>query len=69
VLKVVIIVLEGATGIVGRIYENAFHASGIVRQQGFEGLEVVSLDEEVVLCGFKVADYAAFNVSANFTPS
>jgi hypothetical protein len=61
VLEVIVVVLEGRPGFIGRVYVDALHASGVVGKQGFEGLEVVALDEEVVLCGFRIADYAAFN--------
>lgn len=39
--------LEGGLGVVGRVDEDALHPSGINRQQAFEGIQVVPLDEEI----------------------
>ncbi len=60
-LKVIVVVLKGRACIVGRVDIDALHTSGVIRQQGLEGLEVVTLDEEVILRGFRIADNAPSN--------
>jgi hypothetical protein len=45
--EVVVVVLEGALGVVGRVNGDAPDAPGVVWQQGFEGVEVVALNEQV----------------------
>ena len=47
-LDAIIVVLEGAAGVVRRIYVDALHLAGEVLLQGFEGEEVVPVDEAVV---------------------
>ena len=58
-LEVIVVVLEGRPGVVGRIDVDALHAPGVVGKQGLEGLEVVALDEEIVPRGLAVTDNAA----------
>jgi hypothetical protein len=48
VLQVVVVVLEGRAGVVGRIDVDAFDLAGAVGQEGLERLQVVALDEQVV---------------------
>ncbi|MDR0684179.1 MAG: hypothetical protein LBF83_03535 [Spirochaetaceae bacterium] len=43
-LYIIVIMLKRASGIVGRVYVDAFYLPGIERQQGFEGLTVVAQD-------------------------
>ncbi len=62
-LKIVVIMSEGASNIIGWIDVDALHAPGVVGKQGFEGFEVVALDEEVVLRGLRVTDNAALGCS------
>jgi hypothetical protein len=47
-LNAIIVVLEGAAGVVRGINEDALHLSGEVLLQGLEGEEVVPVDEAVV---------------------
>ncbi|MDR2783477.1 MAG: hypothetical protein LBB48_06505 [Treponema sp.] len=54
-LHVIVIMLKGASGIIRRVYVDAFHLPGIEGQQGFEGFEVVALDYEVSCIGIAVA--------------
>ena len=49
VLQVVVVVLKRAFGVVGWVDEDAFHLPPVKGQQGFEGFEVVALDEQVVV--------------------
>jgi hypothetical protein len=58
VLEVVVVMLEGAAGVVGRIDVDALHTTGIVGEEGLEGFEVVALDEEVVSLRIRIADDA-----------
>jgi hypothetical protein len=44
----VVVMLKGATGIVGRVYVDTFYFAGEFLFQGFEGEEVVAEDEAVV---------------------
>jgi hypothetical protein len=44
--------LKRAFGVVGRVYKDAFDLATVKGQQGFEGFEVVALDEEIVLDGW-----------------
>ena len=37
-------------GVVGRVDVDAFDAAGVAGQQGFECLEVIAVDDEVVVC-------------------
>ncbi len=50
-LKVIVVMLEGAFGVVGRIDEDALHPAPVERQQGLEGLQVVALDQQVARGG------------------
>jgi hypothetical protein len=44
---IVIVMFKGGAGIIGRVYVDALHLSGIEGQQGFEGFKVVALDYNV----------------------
>ena len=64
VFKIVVVVLERAAGVVGRINEDALHPPRVERQQGFQGFEIIALYKQVfrllvtigVLCnGFQQA--------------
>ena len=46
-LQAVVVMLEGAAGVVGRVDVDAFDLPGVVGQQGFEGVQVVALDQQV----------------------
>ena len=46
-LQIVVVMFKGASGVVRRVYVNALHLARIVRQQGFEGVQVVALNEHV----------------------
>ena len=48
VFQVVVVVLEGAAGVVGRVDEDALDAAGVEGQQRLEGLQIVALDEHVL---------------------
>jgi len=48
VLQLVVVMLERALRVVGRVDEDAFHPAAVERQQGLEGREVVALDQQVV---------------------
>ena len=43
----VIIMLEGAAGVVGRIDIDALHLACVVGKQGSQGLKVVALNEQI----------------------
>ena len=47
VLKIVIVMLEGAPRVVRRVYENAFHATGVIGKQRLQRFKVVALNEHV----------------------
>jgi hypothetical protein len=44
---IVIVMLKGGAGIIGRVYVDALYLSGIEGQQGLEGFKVVALDYNV----------------------
>jgi len=46
-VDVVVVDPSFVAGVVGRVDIDAFDASGVFRQQGLEGVEVVALDDEV----------------------
>src|SRR5688572_24362293 len=46
-VNVVIVGPAFVARVVGRIDADAFHLSGVVRKQGFEGDEIVSLNDEI----------------------
>jgi hypothetical protein len=48
--------LPGSVRIVGRIDENTFHPTGINRQETFEGIQVITLDQEVFGAGVTVIE-------------
>lgn len=45
--EIVVVVLEGGAGVVGRVDIDALHLTGVERQQCLERFEVVALDEHV----------------------
>ena len=49
--------LEGAAGVVGRIDEDALDLSGIDRQQGLQGVEVVALNNHVFGGGVAIGEF------------
>ena len=51
VLQVVVVMLKRAFRVVGRVNEDAFDLASVEGQQGFQGFEVVALDQEIVLDG------------------
>ena len=55
VFQVVVVVLEGAFGVVGRVDEDALDLPAVKRQQAFQRFEVVALDQQVALCRLRVA--------------
>ena len=57
VLQIVVIVLEGAPGIVGRVNGDAPDAPGVIRQQGFERVEVIPLNEQVLAVAVPVGQF------------
>lgn len=48
VFQLVVVVLERALGVVGRVDEDALHLPAVERQQCLEGFEVVALNQQVV---------------------
>ena len=46
-VRVVVVVLESAARVVGRVDEDAFHSARVVGQQGLQRVEVVALDQHV----------------------
>ena len=55
VFELVVVVLESALGVVGRVDEDALHTSRIERDQGFQRKQVVALDEEIFVGTGEVA--------------
>jgi hypothetical protein len=45
--QLVVVVLESRLGVVGRVDVDALHLPAIVGQQGFQGEQVVTLDQQV----------------------
>jgi len=69
VFQVVVVVLEGALGVVGRVDEDALDLAAMQRQQGLEGLQVVALDQQVVGGGARVPYRLLEAVNASWRPS
>jgi hypothetical protein len=51
VFKIVVVMLEGALGVVRRIDVDAFHTTGVEREQCLEGFEIVALDRRLFEAG------------------
>src|SRR5690606_14372682 len=47
-LQLIVVVLEGGLGVVGRVDKNAFHLPAVERQQRLERQQVVTLDQQVL---------------------
>lgn len=45
--EIVVVVPEGALGVVWWVDEDALHAPTVKRQQGFQRIKVVTLDQQV----------------------
>ncbi len=55
-LKIVIVMFPGGVRIVGWVDKYTLHPTGINRQETFEGIQVVTLDQEVFGDGIAVAE-------------
>ena len=53
--QVIVVMLKGASGIIWRVYIDAFHLARIVRKQGLEGFQIVALNEHVLRGAVAVA--------------
>lgn len=54
-LQIVVVMLKSAAGVVGRIDKDAFHLAAIERQQRFERVKVIALNEQVVLGRYNIS--------------
>lgn len=59
-LKIVVVMLEGAASVVGRINVDALHLSGIVREKSLEGVQIVALNEHVASVAVAVGQVRRF---------
>ena len=62
--QVVVVVLEGAAGVVGRVDENAFDAAAVAGQERLQRLQVVAVDQQVAA---SLAKHMALRVRAQHT--
>ena len=67
-LQIVVIVLERAPGVIGRIDVDALHLPAIKREKRFEGNEVVAMDNQVLsgCFGIAVDGFALEKVKGDF---
>ena len=54
-IYVVIVEPSFITSIVGRVNEDAFDTVGVAREQRFESVEIIALNDEVILIARRVA--------------
>ena len=62
----IVIMLERASGIVGRINEDAFDSAGKFLFEGFKGEEVVAVDEHVAAMRVAIGFLRIFDEDARF---
>ncbi len=60
VLKIIVVVLEGRSGVVGWIDADAFHTAREMRQKRLQRLEVVALDKQVARLPVTAAEFRDF---------
>ena len=57
-LQIVVVMLEGTLGVVGRVDKDALHLPGIKRQQCFQRIQVIALNQAVGrTCVAMLAEY------------